>query len=350
MDKTGLLEKVEVLTLYTGTYGRKKCTCSCIGCTQESYGRKHEDFQGNLEQIKTIIKKLLNLKEAYILGNPDVSVDTEFCNQSAKEFIKHGKKVMFSTSGINGMNVIKKLTEGINGEDIAYISYSVDTTDNQKLQYLKGNKNIKIEEIDKAITYCIEHGITVKIQPTLWEINQDDYIDIINHYEKMGIKWFTFHAGSFESLESSKIPIKHIKPNKWREIVKNINKIAKEKDLKIKAPKIFLNSEENVEYLKNHKVYCQNGGRGLQIWMQKDGLKATFCPVLAEVYPQYIFDLEKEDAKILPIKNNYCLICSKCLDENVKKQSINKNGTTFFIEEEILHNICRYYSEKIKYG
>ena len=132
MDKTKLLENVEVLTLYTGTYGRKKCTCSCIGCTQESYGRKHEDFQGNLGQIKTIIEKLPNLQDAYILGNPDVSVDTEFCNQAAKEFIKHGRKVMFSTSGFDGLNVIKKLTDGIDAKDISYISYSIDTIDRRK--------------------------------------------------------------------------------------------------------------------------------------------------------------------------------------------------------------------------
>lgn len=107
MDKLQLLKKVKSLTLYTGTYGRRKCTCSCIGCTQESYGRKHKEYQGNLEQIQKIIEKLPNLEEAYILGNPDVSVDTEFCNLAAKEFIKHGKKVMFSTSGYNGVKVIK---------------------------------------------------------------------------------------------------------------------------------------------------------------------------------------------------------------------------------------------------
>ena len=110
MDKLQLLKKVKSLTLYTGTYGRRKCTCSCIGCTQESYGRKHKEYQGNLEQIQKIIEKLPNLEEAYILGNPDVSVDTEFCNLAAKEFIKHGKKVMFSTSGYNGVNGIKEVT------------------------------------------------------------------------------------------------------------------------------------------------------------------------------------------------------------------------------------------------
>ena len=55
MDKLQLLKKVKSLTLYTGTYGRKKCTCSCIGCTQENYGKRHSEFQGNLKQIQKII-------------------------------------------------------------------------------------------------------------------------------------------------------------------------------------------------------------------------------------------------------------------------------------------------------
>ena len=61
-----ILECVKDLTLYTGTYGRKKCTCSCIGCTQQNYGEKNEDFQGTIEQINMIIEKLPNLENAYI--------------------------------------------------------------------------------------------------------------------------------------------------------------------------------------------------------------------------------------------------------------------------------------------
>ena len=115
-----------------------------------------EEYQGNLEQIQKIIEKLPNLEEAYILGNPDVSVDTEFCNLAAKEFIKRGKKVMFSTSGYNGVKVIKKLIQEIDPNNIKYISYSIDSLDNEKLQFLKGTNKIDIKEIDKAIYYCKE--------------------------------------------------------------------------------------------------------------------------------------------------------------------------------------------------
>ena len=350
MKEMNLLEKVKSLTLYTGTFGRKKCTCSCIGCTQESYGRRHKDFQGTIDQIKIILEKLPNLEEAYILGNPDVSVDPEFCNLAAKEFIKQNKKVMFSTAVYIGLEVIKKITKGIEGKDIEYVSYSIDTLDNEKLQFLKGTKKINIEEIDEAIKYCINHNITVKIQPTLWKINQDDFKKIIEHYSKLGIEWYTFHAGSFESLKGRKIDLNHIKPEKWREIVKEINKIAIEKNLKIKAPKIFLNEEEYQKYKTEHKVYCQEGGEGIQIWLQEDGIKATFCPILAEVSQEYIFDIETEKPHLLEGKVNTCAVCTQCLDDKVKNMSIKKQGKEFIYKNEILHNVCRYYSNKRKYG
>lgn len=344
MDKTKLLKKVKSLTLYTGTYGKKKCTCSCIGCTQENYGNKQEDYQGTIEQIKRIIEKLPNLEEAYILGNPDVSVDIQFCNLAAKEFIRNHKKVMFSTSGYHGIEVIKELTNGINSKDIGYISYSVDTVENKKLQILKGTKEIKIEEIDEAIRFGINHNITIKIQPTLWELNQEDYREIIEHYSKIGIRWFTFHAGSFEALWKRNIILNHIKPEKWRKIVKDIDEIANKNKLKIKIPKIFLNDKEFRQYKTENHLYCKNGGEGIQIWLQKDGIKATFCPILAELYPQYIFDLEREESNLLSSEKNTCAICGRCLDEKLRNDSIHKDGREFYSKNEVLHNVCRYYS------
>ena len=350
MDKSQLLKKVKSLTLYTGTYGRKKCTCSCIGCTQEIYGKRHNEHQGTLEQIKKIIKKLPNLEEAYRLGNPDVSVDTNFCNLAAKEFINHNKKVMFSTSGYNGLEVAKKLTEGIESKNIKYISYSVDTLNNKKLQFLKGNKKINIEEIDKAIQFCVNKKIPVKIQPTLWEINQNDYKEIIEHYLKLGINWYTFHAGSFEALSEENIVLNHIKPEKWRNIVKEIDKIGSRNNLEIKIPRIFLNDKENKIYEKEQKEYCKKGGDGLQIWMQEDGLKATFCPILAEVNSKYIFDIETEEVKLINNESNKCMVCGKCLDKKLRDNSIKKDGKEFLLENEIIHNVCRYYSSEINYG
>ena len=67
MNKATGLEKVTDVTIYTGTFGKKGCTCNCIGCTQNGYITKKEKNQGNIEQIKIIIDKLPNLENAYII-------------------------------------------------------------------------------------------------------------------------------------------------------------------------------------------------------------------------------------------------------------------------------------------
>ena len=169
----------------------------------------------------------------------------------------------------------------------------------------------------KQFTIVKKIGIAVKIQPTLWEINQEDYRAIIEHYLKLGINWYTFHAGSFESLWDKNIVLNHIQPEKWRNIIHEIENLANERNLKIRIPKIFLNDSENIKYQAENETYCQNGGEGIQIWLQEDGIKATFCPLLAEVYPQYIFDLEKDETRLIKGKKNNCMICGKCLDKKV---------------------------------
>ena len=114
MKRLTALDKVKDLTLYTGTFGREKCTCNCIGCTQGGIIKEKEPYQGNINQIKKIINKLPNLENAYLLGNPDISVDTDFCNEAAKEFERNNISVMFSTSGYGGNKTIKRLVSGLN--------------------------------------------------------------------------------------------------------------------------------------------------------------------------------------------------------------------------------------------
>ena len=349
MNTEKLLQEVENITLYIGTYGKKRCTCSCIGCTQDRCGNSDNIFQGNINQIKTIIERLPSLRKAYILGNPDISVDTKFCNLAAKEFIKHNIKVMFSTSGYNGLEIVKKLVENIETKYIEYISYSIDTIDERKFKYLKGTENISIKEIDNAIKYCNEKNITVKIQPTLWNINKNDYKSIIKHYEELGIKWYTFHIGSFEALTDKKIELSHIQPQECKEIVEKIKKISKGEKLKVQIPRIFLTKEEHNKYKNTYKSYCQYGGKGLQIHLQDDGIKATFCPLLSKVNPTFMFDIEKEKPILLKNKNNNCVVGEKCIDDKLKNISTNNKGKEFIIGNSEFYNICRFYSFQRNY-
>lgn len=344
-----LLKNVTDLTLYTGTNGKDKCTCKCPGCTQINKGEKSEGYQGNIEQIKEILEILPNLKNAYILGNPDITVDSEFCNLAAKEFVKHGKNVMFSTSGFNALETIKKVTEDIEPSKISYISISVDSVDEEKLAKLKGNKNISLQEIGKAIVYCKENNIPVKIQPTLWQINQDDYKEIMHYfYNKYNVDWYTFHIGSFEAINGIENDIlKHITQKKCNEIRENIKKIADENNLRVNIPKIFLTQEEYKEY-DNSTTYCRVGGKGLQIWLEEGNLKCTFCPIYTVINKNFWFNPKEKETNLISSKTD-CIAEAECISNNLKNTAIDSNLGVYEDEGENYYCICRFCSDKINY-
>lgn len=349
MKTSELLKKVTDLTLYTGSNGQHKCTCRCPGCTQIKYGNRNDDYQGNIEQVRKIIKYLPNLKNAYLLGNPDTSVDTEFCNKAAREFVKNDINVMFSTSGYDALETVKKLTEEIPADKISYISFSIDSIKKDVLQKLKGTKHINIEDIEEAILYCNKNKIPVKIQPTIWQINQEEYREIMKYFNsRYGIKWYTFHLASFEAIDGKEnIILKNVQPSKWVDIRRDIIKIAKEKGLKVSIPKVFLTENENEDY-DIKKAYCYNGGAGLQIWLEKDNIKCTFCPIHTETDDKFCFKLEDKEAK-LETETNNCVCAPYCISEALKKKSLDEKGYEFNENGNKYYNICRYYSDRVNY-
>ena len=93
------VNKVKLVALYTGNKGYKFCTCKCPCCSQKNVGG---NYQGTIEQVNTLLDIFTGLTHLYLFGNPDPTVDTEFCNEAAHVAIKRGKNVSFSTSGVGG--------------------------------------------------------------------------------------------------------------------------------------------------------------------------------------------------------------------------------------------------------
>ena len=248
------LGEIQELTLYTGSNGRRGCSCNCPGCSQTNYGERHAGsfHQGTLTQIQEIITLLPNLQKAYFLGNPDCSIDSIFCSKAAKMFIQHGIHVMFSTSGIGSVETLKKLLNGLDLNFVDYISFSIDSINCEIESMLKGTR-IDYTTLLKGIEYCHSLSIPVKIQPTVWQINQDTLIDTMEFFNsKYQINWFTFHVGSCEGFHphSSKI-CKHVLPDKWHETSQEILSFAKEKNLHVYVPHVFLTESEYEVYQKD---------------------------------------------------------------------------------------------------
>lgn len=339
------MEEIEGLTLYTGSNGKKGCSCSCIGCSQEKYGQTHPLYQGNLEQIKDILKIAPNIKKAIILGNPDISVDPDFVNETAKLLTSLKISVRFSTSGYNALLVANKVLSGVDKNYIDYYNFSIDSINAEKSQMLRGNA-INLSDVRAAIKYCQNIDVPVKIQPTLWECNKNDYKEIIDFFSDLGVRWFSFHCGSFETFVDKKTQLQHITPWEWRIIFNNIIELCKEKNLKLHIPYLFLNNEEMAKYVANNTEHCQpHKLKNTQIWLENQYLRTTHCPLLNEVqkFEYNLYTGNKTDMDFSPCQEGYCPAAAKCLGNDLVGLSADGQGHKFFSpQKEELNTICRF--------
>lgn len=93
------VNKVKLVALYTGNKGYKFCTCKCPCCSQKNVGG---NYQGTIEQVNTLLDIFTGLTHLYLFGNPDPTVDTEFCNEAAHVAIKRGKMYLFQLLVLGG--------------------------------------------------------------------------------------------------------------------------------------------------------------------------------------------------------------------------------------------------------
>ena len=107
--------------------------------------------------------------------------------------------------------------------------------------------------------------------------------------------------------------------------------------------KVFLNKEEMIECKNNIHTYCANGGSGLQIWLEKDNIRCTYCPLLAEVHPEFTFLIQEKTANFIS-QNGVCAIQREALDNDLIYNSNKKEGRIFSSSKGELYNVCRFYS------
>ena len=341
------MKKITGLTLYTGSFGKKGCTCKCEGCSQEKYGKQHGFYQGTMEQVEKILSIAPNIQRAILLGNPDISVDAEFVNRVAKYFIARGIRVRFSTSGFNAVETAQTVLADLDTEYIDYYSFSVDSLEPEKELLLKG-RVIPLVEIVKAIKMCDDMGVRIKIQPTLWEINKNDYVEIIDFFYGLGVRWFSFHSGSFETFDDKKHLLKHISPWEWRDIQRDIGEICNQKRIKLHMPYLFLTEEEMKKYVESNGERCvPKQLLNTQIWLEEDYMRTTHCPLLRE-HQVFEYDFNTCDKSRMDYSisvDGYCPVAAQCLGKKLTERSVEKKGHMFQLSTgEKLYTVCRFYN------
>lgn len=285
-----VFERVEYVSLYTGNNGSEACTCKCPCCSQSGRERNH---QGTMKQVLEMFECLPNLKQLYIFGNPDITVDTQFCHEIVKEAVKRNIHVCFSTSGVGGKKVLIKLLHNIPVNMVDYISFSFDAITKEEMSFMKGI-NYPMEKALEGVEWAIEQEYPVKIQPTLWSCNYTKAEEIINFFSEKGVKWFTFHVGSLET--GVVLPThQHLTPEQLKSVHNQISKaVHNHNDIKVRCPIIYYECGTN----DPNKWYCMHPERAkeLLVMFTEDGIKATHTPMASSFNDKLNFSIGKTNS------------------------------------------------------
>jgi MoaA/NifB/PqqE/SkfB family radical SAM enzyme len=317
-----LLNAVDTCVLFTGTFGRRGCTANCLGCFVGEYEENNPMYQGTIKQIYELLPLLPNVKRVNIVGNPDPSVDTKFCNAVAKVIQEHGKQISFCTNGVGCDKVVKMLVEGLDPSLIHAFVFSVDSLDEEKNSFMRGTK-ISLQSIFESMKYLKGLDIGVQAFFTVWPANMDEDWEAYRvFFESRGI----YVNGRFGNVESAKGRIDHVPEMKILEI--------RNKYPNVRLSVLLANDEEYMGYMDTFvakdEFRCTDLTK-IKVYLTDEGIKASYwCPIVSTVYPEYFDDIRNlrlPDFYEKLIKTGICPIAKQA----------------FGFENKGLHSICRFH-------
>ena len=317
-----LLNNVDTCVLFTGTYGRRGCTANCLGCFVGEYEENSPMYQGTMEQIHELLPLLPNVKRVNIVGNPDPSVDTDFCNAVAKVMQEHGKQISFCTNGVKCDKVINKLIDGLDPSLIHAVVFSVDSLDEEKNSIMRGTK-ISLQSVFESMKNLRGLNIGVQAFFTVWPMNMDEDWEAYRvFFESRGI----YVNGRFGNVESAKGRINHVPLEKILEI--------RNKYPHVRLSVLLADDNEYKEYLDTFvakdEFRCTDLKK-IKVYLTDKGIKASYwCPIVSTVYPEYF-----DDIRNLRLPSFYAELIKTGICPIAKE--------AFGFECTELHSICRFH-------
>jgi len=279
-------------------------------------------YQGNIEQVYELISVLPSLKRVNIVGNPDPSVDTQFCNEVAKYLQSQGKQISFCTNGVKSGQVAKTLINGLDPTLIHAFVYSIDSLDEKTNSIMRGTE-ISLQDIFDSMKHLKTSGIGVQAFFTIWPMNMNEDWDAYrDFFESRGV-----HVnGRFGNVETAKGRISHVPEEKILEI--------REQYKNVRLSVLLANDGEYSDYLTTFAAKDEfrcTDLKKIKIYLTDEGIKASYwCPIVSTVYPEYFMNIR--DLK-LPAFYEDLLKTGIC---PVAKEA-------FGFKSANLHHICRFY-------
>jgi MoaA/NifB/PqqE/SkfB family radical SAM enzyme len=285
--------QIKTIILYTGSNGRKGCTCNCLGCYTTKYSARKPYYQGNMKQVKDLISLLPNLTDVALFGNPDISVDSQFCNEVALCLQQRKIRLHFSTSGIGGADTLSVLLNGVNTSNISEVIFSVDSTNEKTNQLLKG-KNISISKVIEGIEYCNSIGVRPYVLATVWNLNmEEDWMAYNKFFDKYNVINRIINFGSVDAIIDYEINSKgenglmHIPEDK---VIDVRNKCLKAGMI---VPYGLATDIEYEAYTQSYKPLCSYTDDIMNVFLEEDGIKASLnCTMLTNIHPEYIVNIQ----------------------------------------------------------
>jgi MoaA/NifB/PqqE/SkfB family radical SAM enzyme len=261
------LSKITVVKLFTGSYGRRGCTSKCPGCFMGTYDKLNKPkHQGTMGQVLELLTLVPNTKSIMLYGNPDVSVDPEFCNEILRHLQKNNITAVMFTSGIGGKQVIRTLMNGIRPEAFS-LNISVDTINENKLSVLRG-RNFSLSNIVDTMNCCNEIGLGFTISSNIWPINMnEDFVRYSEFFSSYGAKKVRFHFGSLEGTASN---LRHVSEDDFLEIRNKMRTYGR-------VPAIMVTQDEFFKFCLETYVPQHIEAHKLHVFLEEDGIKATAC-------------------------------------------------------------------------
>jgi len=324
-----VLHSVEMCGLFTGTNGRRGCTGNCAGCYVGTIEEDHPMYQGNIEQTKELLELLPNLKRVLIFGNPDPSVDPEFCNETAKLLQNKGIQVLFISNGVGGVETVKKVIDGLDTSLIFEFGFSIDTLDEKKNSAMRGVK-LSLENTLYSMEYLKGLGVKTKTSFTIWPANMDEnWSEYVKYFESRGIN--VDHG--FGCIQASQGRVHHVPEEKILEIRKAYT------DMKLAT--ILANDKEYETYMSgyvaNNKLKCTTL-KNITAYFTNGGIKATYlCTILSTIYPKYLVN----------IRDLHSIIPSEFHEDTIKTGYCPASKQALGFESASLHPVCRYYKQQL---
>jgi hypothetical protein len=174
------------------------------------------DFTGHLQSLGP------GLQDLYLLG-AEPTMDPEGSAARLAWAVEHDLTIMSITNGaVSPDRFDRTFGAAAAGGHLYKVIVSLDSIDPATNNALRGTA-FAFDRTIATIRRCVEQGLPVKVQVTVWPRNYPTVLDTVEALWDLGVRGFGFHCGSVEGVPGFLgRGLDHIDPLAWRALCERL--------------------------------------------------------------------------------------------------------------------------------